>query len=275
MAKSRRGSAEQPARKRDRRLIARPSVWLATLSTVVGIATGMFTLRDQIIPNESGTASASLGAYQGAVGGICDDLNEAERTRAKDARALLHELPKQRTTLRQRNLLLEGVNRSVAAGVDQSSRLRGLAVPEELAGRHATTLAAWTRNLDRIREYAQRLDGVRTRNDLSAAVRYLSRIRPALSRDGATLRAGLVRLGSSACRLEPAIVTRTVTLPPVHKPKPKPKPEQASPDTTPPPAPAPTSTPEPAPPASGSGASIDAPEAVNPPPVVGGGGGGD
>ena len=63
---ARRRNPRRP-RSRDRDgLIRRPAVWLATLSTVVGIATGMFTLRDQVFPRASGTAvAASEDAYQG------------------------------------------------------------------------------------------------------------------------------------------------------------------------------------------------------------------
>jgi hypothetical protein len=43
------------------------AIWLATLSTVVGIATGMFTLRDQVFPRESGSAQAvSVSAFRDA-----------------------------------------------------------------------------------------------------------------------------------------------------------------------------------------------------------------
>lgn len=281
MAKGRRRSAQEPAKERERHLIARPAVVLATLSTVVGIATGMFTLRDEIFPQEAGTANASLGAYQSGVGGICDRVNTAERARARDSRTLRRQLPKQRSTLLQRNLLLDGVNRSAVAGVDQSSRLSGLAVPEELAGRHATTLAAWTRNLDRVREYGRRLDGAQTRKQLEAAIAYLSRARPALSRDGTMLRAGLVRLGGSACRLDPPIVTRTVTLPPVYKPKPKPKPKQKpkpkpkpklGSDVTPPTAPVPTAAPLPPTATPGGSSGAGGGSSVNPPSTDGGGG---
>jgi hypothetical protein len=175
----------------------------------------MFTLRDRIVPNESGTATASLTEYQVEVGGICDDVNAAERSRAREVRGLGPRLKRAATTVRQRNLLLDGVNRSIARGVDESSHLAGLAVPEELGRSHAATVDAWQRNVDRVRAYAHRLDIAETRRRLEAAVAYLATIRGALSRDGTVLRAGLVRLGGDSCRLNAPIVTKTITLPPV------------------------------------------------------------
>lgn len=71
----------------------RPAVWLATLSTVVGVATGMFTLRDQVFPGEGSTASAvNAGAYQAHVGRICDEINESEKLRRQGDRKLARQL---------------------------------------------------------------------------------------------------------------------------------------------------------------------------------------
>ena len=84
-------------------------VWLATLSTVVGVATGMFTLRDQLFPSEAGTAGAvSESAYRVKTGQICDEVNSAERARVRELRPLNRRLRRAKTTMQQRNALLDG-----------------------------------------------------------------------------------------------------------------------------------------------------------------------
>src|SRR3954454_16754751 len=58
------------------RLTRSAKIWLTTVSTVVAIATGMFTLRDQVFPHAAGTATAeSVVAYQQQVGRVCDEVN--------------------------------------------------------------------------------------------------------------------------------------------------------------------------------------------------------
>jgi hypothetical protein len=74
MSRSTRRGAQLRAKRRNQ-VLFRPGVWLATLSTMVGVATGMFTLRDEIFPNESGRAEASVPDFQRSVGQICQDLN--------------------------------------------------------------------------------------------------------------------------------------------------------------------------------------------------------
>src|SRR3954465_6845853 len=67
-------------------------VLLGTLSTVVAIATGMFTLRDNIFPKEVGSAQASIAAYQQSVGNVCRQHNDSEHARAANARRLKRRL---------------------------------------------------------------------------------------------------------------------------------------------------------------------------------------
>ncbi len=89
-------SGTRKARYVTRYRLSHPGVWLATLSTVVGIATGMFTLRDQIIPPESGSAQAALGDYQASIGEICLAMNDADSAGAQEARSLARRLPRAR-----------------------------------------------------------------------------------------------------------------------------------------------------------------------------------
>jgi hypothetical protein len=195
------------------RRLSQPGVWLATLSTVVGLATGMFTLRDQVLPGESGSAQAARADYQASVGAICQAVNEGDKARARDARALRRRLPRARSIAAQRDLLLDSTNRRIAALVDEISRFGGLRPPSDESREHSATSRAWRRNLDRIRDYAHALDGAGTRAQLAAALDLLYRHRVPLSRDGLTVRTGLSQLGGRHCHLDKPIVTPNVTLP--------------------------------------------------------------
>jgi hypothetical protein len=73
----------------------------------VAVATGMFTLGDQIFPNEAGAASASVGQYEQAVGYICNGLNQADAARVANERNLQARLAKAQTTLDERNAVLD------------------------------------------------------------------------------------------------------------------------------------------------------------------------
>lgn len=201
------------ARRARRGRLSHPGVWLATLSTVVGIATGMFTLRDQVLPQESGSAQAALADYQTSVGGICLLLNEGESARARDARDLARRLPRARSIPAQRDLLLDSTNRRIAQLVDEISKLSALAPPKGQAAEHRRIRAAWERNLERIRDYAHHLDGAGNRAQLVAALDVLYRDRVPLSRDGLSVRTGLSHLGGRHCHLDKPIVTRNVTVP--------------------------------------------------------------
>ena len=199
--------------KRRREVLLRPGAWLATLSTIVGLATGMFTLRDAIFPNESGTAEASVHDFQRSVGQICQGLNSAARVQARETRRADVLLGKASTTLEQRNVLLDGVRRSLARSNHQLATLRGLEVPKPLTTMHRATVATWSGNVERIMSYSQRLDEAATRRQLGAAIKVLAKDRPAIARDGIALRAGLMRLGGRECRFDAPIVPKTFTLP--------------------------------------------------------------
>jgi hypothetical protein len=181
------------------------------LSTVVGIATGMFTLRDQVFPHESGTAQAA--DYQTSIGAICLAINEGESARARDARKLGRRLHRVHSIPAQRDALLDSTNRRIAQLVDEISKFSALTPPKGLAAEHRAIRAAWERNLERIRDYAHQLDGARGATQLAAALDVLYRYRLALSRDGLIVRKGISRLGGRHCDLDKPIVTRNVTVP--------------------------------------------------------------
>ena len=195
----------------------RPAVWPATLSTVVGVATGKFTLRDQVFPGEGSTASAvNEGAYRAHVGRICDEVNESEEKRRQDDRKLARELKAARTTLAQRDALLDAARRSAARSSHALAELAGMRAPNATAAVHRATVARWRHNVDRVLAYIERLD----RKGLMAAVNRLSLERSALARDGQRVNEGLVRLGADNCDIDPPVVTKTISLPAAPTPRP-------------------------------------------------------
>ena len=197
------------------------AIWLATLSTVVGIATGMFTLRDQVFPRESGSAQAvSTVAYQQQVGRVCDELNTDDSRRARQLKSIRKQLRQANTTTAQRNALLDGQRRTIARSGHALASFTSLETPKPLRATDRTTEAAWTRNLTRLQTYAERLDRVETRAQLVSAVGYLSGLRTPLAQDGVKLMSGLRRLGGANCDLRTPISTPTFPLPPLHRSEP-------------------------------------------------------
>ena len=79
--------------------------------------------------------------------------------------------------------------------------------------RSAKPRETWNLNLTRLTEYASRLDRAGKRAELYAALDYLSRLRPQLTKTGVALMSGLKRLGGNSCDLRPPIVTAAFTLP--------------------------------------------------------------
>lgn len=189
-------------------------VWLATLSTVLGIATGMFTLRDEVLPSERGSAAAlSIPAYQQQVGRVCDELNADELLRARETKALPTRLKRARTTLAQRNALLDAVRKTTSRSEHALAAFSALEAPRALLAARRATVRGWNRNLTRVRDYAVRLDRARTRAHLLAAIDFLSNIRTELAQDSVKLTSGLDRLGGASCELRTPIVTPAFTLP--------------------------------------------------------------
>ena len=229
-------SPSRRTRRRERReglLSQRPAVWLATLSTVVGVATGMFTLRDQVFPGERGTAGAlGSGAYRAHVGRICDALNESDRARRRDDRRLGRELASARTVTTQRDALLDSARRSASRSSHTLAEFAGTPASPELAPTQRKTVAYWRRNLNRVLSYVEQLDRAGDRKDLMAAVNNLSLQRSALARDGQRINEGLERLGAESCDIDPPVVTKTINLPAAPTPRPStPRPAPASQST--------------------------------------------
>jgi len=198
------------------RLTRSAKIWLTTVSTVVAIATGMFTLRDQVFPHEAGTATAeSVVAYQQQVGRVCDEVNSDDRRRAAETKTIEKRLKQAKTMIAQRNALLDGVRRTTARSGHALASFAAIQPPKSLAPAQRDAAAAWNRNLARLRDYAQWLDRAGTRRMLLAAIGHVSTLRSSLSRDGVALSAGLDRLGGASCDLAPPRVTPAFTLPPL------------------------------------------------------------
>jgi hypothetical protein len=231
----------RPATERAQRRARSAKIWLTTVSTVVAIATGMFTLRDQVFPHEAGTATAeSVAAYQQQVGRVCNEVNSDDRRRAAETETTEKRLKHATTTIAQRNALLDGVRRTTARSGHALASFSAVQPPKSLAPAQRDTEAAWNRNLARLRDYAQRLDQAGTRGTLLAAIGHVSALRTSLSRDGVELSAGLERLGGASCDLVTPRVTPAFTLPrlkghrasrvpaadtPVPTPRPAPRPQ--------------------------------------------------
>jgi hypothetical protein len=193
-------------------------VVLATLSTVVGLATGMFTLRDQVFPREAGTAAAvPVSVYEARVGRVCDELNASDRRRAREQKTIRRRLERATTTVSQRNALLDGVRRTVTRSADTLAAFTAIEAPDALAAARVDTIAAWGRNVARVRGYALRLDRSGTRGQLLAALDHLSTLRPRLARDGDRIVAGLRHIGADSCDLRPPKVTPAFSLPALRK----------------------------------------------------------
>ncbi len=173
------------------------------------------------VPKPPGAAAAPTDptpAYERDVGRVCDALNADARALTRSNRSLPRRIGRARTTAAQRRVLLDDQRRLVSRAGDALARFRFLDAPPSHRRLHETTVKAWSSNVDRIRRYAQRLDGVQDRDSLLRAIESLSTTRRLLGEDGEILMAGLLRLGGSHCDLERPPVTRSVSLPPVRKP---------------------------------------------------------
>lgn len=191
----------------------RTGVWLGTLSTVIAIATGMFTLRDQIFPKDAGTAAASVSAFQVSVGDICAALNGTQSALPDNARNLATRLKTARTANEQRNAVLDSWNQVLGRQQHELAIFEGLDVPETLKARVRETGAAWNRIVVRLRAFAQQLNAASSAVDLDAAVRQLPAIRTAIAADGTAQVAGLTELGGGRCTLNTPPDVQAVSLP--------------------------------------------------------------
>lgn len=206
----------------------RPAVWLGTLSTVVAIATGMFTLRDQLFPSDSGTAAASVAVYQQSVGDICSALNQADQARVANARSLTTRLSQAKTVLDERNAVLDSWNQVLNGSQYELAQFEGLNVPSVLQARERGTAAAWNRIVLRLRAFTQDLDASSDWPSLASAVKSLPAMQTASEADVVTRTAGLKNLGGGLCMLNQPVSLPAITLPRLSAITVQPRPSQAA-----------------------------------------------
>src|SRR4051812_19437250 len=94
----RRTQSDRSVSSRSKRRMSRLTFVLGTASTVVAIATGMFGLRDAVVPRDT-AAGAVDRDYGRAIGRICDSVNEAARDAPQEHRRLTQRLARARTTI--------------------------------------------------------------------------------------------------------------------------------------------------------------------------------
>jgi Protein kinase domain len=139
-------------------------------------------------------------AQSAAVHSICDGVTRENGAVLGRYRRLNRRLDRGDLTLRV--ALIEEINRQLRVGDSLLARLEGV-TPQDDAARalQARTGVTWSRSLDRLRDERDALERVRSERAAVRAATALSR--SAVERDRRRIRAGLLALGGSACRLDP------------------------------------------------------------------------
>src|SRR3954453_5490790 len=197
----------------------RAQVWLRTLGTVVGVATGMVALANNVLPKHSDDAEATPSpVVQQTVGSICDDVNRHDADRVSDAKLLRRRLRRGRTALQVRDALLESYQRTLRNAEHDQTRLAATRPsPPGPAGQRPAA-RAWTNTLERLRGIVAALDEAGTWAKLDAVADRIGRLRTPMDRDVSKVRTGLLGLGGGQCHLEAQRVSRPVVLPPHRAP---------------------------------------------------------
>jgi hypothetical protein len=221
----------------------RRGVRIATFGTVVGIVTsfvtialGAFDLRDKVSSVEAGDTSFVTASYTSNVGDICDQVDDDQDTRHANAFELRRRVGHTLAFGRQRTLVLEYTNRELDLGDHNLSTFQALGAPDELAARHRALVRRWTRHLDRVRAYRDRLEAAPTRARLEGVARHLNR--SLAETEARNVETGLRRLGGSECDIGAPKPLPVVTLP---------RPAPPTPEPAPGPGPAPDPDPDPGP----------------------------
>jgi hypothetical protein len=165
------------------------------------------------VPDANDASARPTTAYQRAVGDICNIRNADLRALERRSRSLAARIGRARSTLAQRNVLLDDERQVVKRSGDALARFQGITVPEFVAADHQRTAALWKRIVNRHRSYEHRLDSVQDRSDLLLAIAFLSRSRPTLEQNHEAMKTGLLRLGGLACQLDRPGPTTSVALP--------------------------------------------------------------
>lgn len=196
----------------------RPLTWLGTLSTVVAVATGMFTLRDQILPSDSGNAMASTTSYEQAVGHVCDLVNQTTSEQPAINSELARAVPEATNASAQRNAVLSAWNQDLGDVQHDLTEFEGLQPPPaSLSAQQRTTDHAWNSIVMQMRRFVEQLEGTNA-SGLRALVRQLPALNASISAEEQTRSSGLVNLaggGGGYCTLSAQLPITIVTLPPL------------------------------------------------------------
>ena len=184
--------------------------WLALFALVGGVVA---LAKGDGEESDAATVARHTLVYKQGVGDICAALNREARDANESNRTLASRLSRARTTLEQRNVLLHDQTLLVRRSNDLRAHLQSLNAPTSLHARHRETADAWEHALRQQSTYTQRLDHVRTRQDLLNALELLRRSRPTYEHASQNVRVGLLALGDEQCDLERPEVTNPVTLP--------------------------------------------------------------
>lgn len=192
-------------------LSRRAQVLLTTVGTLVAIITGMVALTGKI---GSGHAEAedSLPEYQQKVGEVCDEVNDHEQDRAVNARLMAKRVARAQTTLEERNVVQDGTQQDILESEHDFALLDRLSVPRSLADTEGIAVAAWTRKLDRWREFVHGLDVATSTATVFAAADAWGAVGVARHRDDTTQRSALLELGGPRCRLDEPVKIKSIRL---------------------------------------------------------------
>jgi hypothetical protein len=204
-----------PASPPPRRGRLRPLLWLTTLSTVVAVATGMFTLGDQLFPNAEG-APADQYQYRQSVDAVCAALSTDQGNLASTTTDLADRLNAATTPGAQQDALIDYTNGILAPSENELGKFMGVGLPaptRALTAYAQDAVAAWTRIDGRLRRYRDRLKSAAGESQLVAAVDTLTATGDADETDAVELTADLTRLSPAGCILTQPSPPPAVKLP--------------------------------------------------------------
>jgi hypothetical protein len=165
------------------------------------------------------TEDASEIVYRRDVGDVCDRFSAAQRARRRDGLAMRTRLRRARTTVVQRNAIIDDsqttIDRSTAIYVSFS----GLTPPTAVRPLHEKTAAAWRDSLKRLRAYRSRLEDGDTRARLVAVVNGFKRSHgPIVEENAVVVREGMAELGGADCDIAAIRTVPVFALPSLRKP---------------------------------------------------------
>jgi hypothetical protein len=171
---------------------------LIVLGTAVAVATGMAVIEGGI----GGAAPpAPKAEYRAQIVRVCRSVNAAERVRLRDEAVLRRALEQARTPGAKRVAILIATRAQISRSGRNFADLRSVVPPATRRVEHQRVASVWSRNLDRIRRVAVRVDGAAGEAELRGAIATLTAARPAIEGDLVTLTVGLQRLGGEQCRI--------------------------------------------------------------------------